>query len=263
MFLLKLEFPTLIPKSLKRLKNARNRAHRRFLKYGGSQFRFSFVQLRREFQFLHRFLYRNYVWSVEQDLKLNSKRFWVYINKSRKSSGFPNRIVYNDVVSNDLQSSVNLFAEYFSSVYNSDTDISKPSFHDLPPITDIGSLDISESEIISAMKLLDTNSSLDCDNFCNLFLNKCCFFLGLPLKIIFQESLISGVFLARWKSSTISPIFKSGPKHDIGNYRGISKLMVVPKLFESIVKAKIYEKVKTLLVPTNMALLPVDRPPLT
>ena len=77
--------PPWFSNSLRRLKNSRNKAHRRFLKLGGTQRRNTFVQLRREFQFLHRFLYRNYVWSVEQDLKSNSKRFWVYINKSRKS----------------------------------------------------------------------------------------------------------------------------------------------------------------------------------
>ena len=191
------------------------------------------------------------MWSVEQDLKFNSKRFWVYINKSRKSSGFPNRMVHNGLVSNNMQTSVNFFADYFihSSVYNSEVNISKPNFSDISPITDFGSIDISETDIISAINRLDNNTSLDSDNLCNLFLKECSLSLILPLKTIFQKSLNSGVFLKRWKSSTITPIFKSGHKHEIVNYRGISKLMVIPKLFESIVKTKIYMKISNAISP--------------
>ena len=208
-----------------------------------------FVQLRREFQFLHRFLYRNYVWSIEQDLQLNSKRFWAYINSSKKSSGFPNQMVYKNRVSTDMQSTVDLFADYFCTVYNSDQNTPVSCYSELAPITDMGFIDISESEIISALRLLDNNASPDRDNICNLVLKNCSAFLGLPLKTIFLESLNSGLFLDRWKFSTITPIFKSGHKHEIENYRGISKLMVIPKLFEAIVKTKIYEKVKNSISP--------------
>ena len=47
--------------SLRRLKNARNKSHKRFLKFGGFRYRRNFEQLRREYQFLHRFLYRKYL----------------------------------------------------------------------------------------------------------------------------------------------------------------------------------------------------------
>ena len=241
--------PPWFSKSLRKLKNARNKAHTRFLSHGGVHFRRIFVQHRREFQFLHRFLYRNYLWSIEQNLKLDSKRFWVYINSSKKSSGYPNQMVYKDQISTDLQTSVNLFADYFCTVYNSDQNIPVPIFSNLSPITDLGSIDISESEVICAMQLLDNNASPDRDNICNLILKNCCAFLGQPLRTIFLESLNSGLFLDGWKFSTITPIFKSGHKHEIVNYRGITKLMVIPKLFEAIVKTKIYEKVKNSISP--------------
>ena len=157
-------------------------------------------------------------------------------------------MVYKDRVSTDLQTSVILFADYFCTVYNSDQNIPVPSFSDLSPITDLGSIDIYESEVISAMRLLDNNASPDRDNICNLVLKNCCAFLGLPLRTIFLESLNSSLFLDRWKFSTITPIFKSGHKHEIDNYRGITKLMVVPKLFEAI-KTKIYEKIRNSISP--------------
>lgn len=45
----------------------------------------------------------------------------------------------------------------------------------------------------------------------------------------------SGVFPNMWKSSYLLPLFKSGNKCDVNNYRGIAKLSCIPKLFEKII----------------------------
>ena len=241
--------PPWFTSSLKRLKNARNKAHKRLIKHGGCQLRNAFVQLRREYQFLHRFLYRNYIWSIESELKSSSKRFWVFINQIRGSSGFPSQMSYNGLTSSDLQSTVDLFADYFKTVYNEDDSSAVTDFTSLSTITDLGSLVILESDVIMAIDSLDDNYTPDRDCICNSFLKNCCQVIAFPLQVIFQDSLRSGVFLDRWKFSCITPIFKSGAKHCMENYRGISQLMVIPKLFEAIVKIKIYECVKNGLTP--------------
>lgn len=52
------------------------------------------------------------------------------------------------------------------------------------------------------------------------------------------------MFLSSWKISYLTPIFKSGRRSDISNYRGIAILPTIAKLFESMVKDILYAQVK-------------------
>ena len=45
------------------------------------------------------------------------------------------------------------------------------------------------------------------------------------------------------------PIHKKEPKHQIENYRGIAKLSTIPKIFEKIVKDKIYVLISRRISP--------------
>jgi len=59
--------------------------------------------------------------------------------------------------------------------------------------------------------------------------------------------LSSGSFQTVWKKSFLVPIFKSGDKCNVINYRPISKLSLIPKLFESLITKKLSNLLSNLL----------------
>ena len=61
-----------------------------------------------------------------------------------------------------------------------------------------------------------------------------------PLKIIFENILLSGIYPEKWKLANITPIHKKGDKQILTNYRPISLLCICGKLFEKIVFNQLY-----------------------
>jgi ribonucleases P/MRP protein subunit RPP40 len=68
--------------------------------------------------------------------------------------------------------------------------------------------------------------------------------LSLPLSIIFNKSLSENKFPSKWKTGFVSPIFKEGDKSKVINYRPVSILCAMSKIFERLVFIKLFDSVK-------------------
>ena len=55
------------------------------------------------------------------------------------------------------------------------------------------------------------------------------------LNLIFNLSLAEGIFPSDWKNARVSPIYKSGSRDECSDYRPISVLSTISKIFEKIV----------------------------
>lgn len=77
------------------------------------------------------------------------------------------------------------------------------------------------------------------DGIPSMFLKSCRLALVRPLYLLFNKSLSLGHFPDFWKKSFVTPIYKSGDKHNVSNYRSIDKMSLIPKKFESIITKKL------------------------
>jgi hypothetical protein len=100
---------------------------------------------------------------------------------------------------------------------------------DGPPL---GSLQFTVLEVMNALLDLDTNKGPSPVGVPPLILKNYALAFELPLCLLFNRSLASCVVPDRWKLSFVTPIFKSGKRNDVSNYRGIAILSTVSKLFE-------------------------------
>ena len=64
------------------------------------------------------------------------------------------------------------------------------------------------------------------------------------LKIIFNDSVMNGVFPDIWKLARVTPIFKSGAKSDANNYRPISVILIFSRMLERLVHDQLFDFLK-------------------
>ena len=61
----------------------------------------------------------------------------------------------------------------------------------------------------------------------------------MPLSFLYNKSLDVGLVPIAWKRSNVTPIHKGGPTDDPGNYRPISVVPVVAKVFEKMIATQL------------------------
>jgi hypothetical protein len=86
------------------------------------------------------------------------------------------------------------------------------------------------------------------DKISNIFFIQCKFVLSSPSFILFNRSLSIGIFPEKWKISYVSPVFKSGDINHVINYRPVSIISIIPKIFKGIVYKKIRPLFKNCII---------------
>ena len=222
-------------------------AHKRYKSSRSMEDYREFSRLRALCGRLTRECYTGYVHTTEQSLFSNLKKFWSFVNSKRKCNEYPNEFTYENRKSCSGQEIVNMFADYFATVYSTDSYDASPCEVSTTNIF-IPEYRIPISAIYTKLSSLDINKGPGPDGIPPILLKSCSFNLSRPLFHIFNLSLHSGIFPDFWKVSFITPIFKSGLRSEVANYRSITISSTVPKVFESLVCDFISPKLDPLLI---------------
>ena len=97
----------------------------------------------------------------------------------------------------------------------------------------------SEAEIIKTIKSLKNTNSLGPDNFPTKFIKLSASLIAPALVKIFNLSIKTGVYPDTLKAAKVIPIFKKGDPTSVNNYRPISVLSPINKIFEKILYARL------------------------
>ena len=99
---------------------------------------------------------------------------------------------------------------------------------------------LNEDIIIEAINELSPNSAAGPDCVPSLLLVNCATELAPVLLPIFSHSLSHGVIPKSWKRDAIIPIYKSGAKTVLSNYRPISLTSVICKVLERMIRKQVF-----------------------
>ncbi|XP_017466462.1 PREDICTED: RNA-directed DNA polymerase from mobile element jockey-like isoform X1 [Rhagoletis zephyria] len=234
-------------KDLKKLKNLKNKFYKKFKTSGNHVYFVKYQHYLKKIDSLNKTLYSNYVRDTELNIKSNPKLFWNYVKSKKGCSSLPTGIFLGDKAAETPSDAANLFAEYFGSNFVQN-DVTSAEFSNISSSLNFGSLILSSEDISNGIIKLRPSTHVDVDGL-SATLIKNCPALVYPLKLIFNKSLSSGTFIDDWKLTTVMPVFKNGNRSDVRNYRPISKLSAISKIFEHTVNAKLNFAVKSIISP--------------
>lgn len=240
------KYPAWYNRPLIKCMREKSKYHRRYKRFGNPRDYDTFALLRTRCKKLIKQCHDVFLSSVEESLENEPKVFWRYVNGKKGRSTVPNTMFYKSKESSDGQGICELFSEFFGSVYSSPSTTVSPESLELPVVfnSTLHNFYFTQSEIALKIKALDGRKGPGPDNIPPKFVKTCCKELLLPLYLIFNKSLETGMFPSRWKVAYIIPIFKSGDKTLCSNYRPISILSCFAKLFESLVYEPLYDHLK-------------------
>ena len=168
-----------------------------------------------------------------------SKKFWREVKVSSKSTRIPHIVNDGVVFLSDTIGQANLFNQQFASNF------SGPSTYDISiddPVSGDDSLcEFSGSEVHSVLSSLNSRKGPGPDGLHSYIFKKCAGVLAYPLSLLYNQAYTSSDLPNIWRSANVVPVFKSGDKRDVRNYRPISLTCIAMKVFERMVSNRLLD----------------------
>ena len=96
------------------------------------------------------------------------------------------------------------------------------------------------NQVLSLLNKLNKSKATGLDKISARLVRECADLICIPLCHIFNQSLSLGIFPEDWKCARVTPLFKQGNHDDMNNYRPISVVPIIAKVFERIVYDQLY-----------------------
>ena len=173
----------------------------------------------------------------------DQKSYWKIVRtliKGTKPSYSIPSLFQNDTVAFTSEDKCDLLNNYFCSVTDLDNrDKDLPRFDDRTDAT-MTNVVVTEQDILDIIEVIDPKKASGPDDFSHILLKKLKMEIIKPLLTIFNKSLELGQFPKQWKHAHVIPIFKKGDNFRPENYRPVSLLSCIGKVFERVVFKYIY-----------------------
>ena len=183
--------------------------------------------------------YDSYITSLGDLCIENPKRFWSFFRSKTRSHSIPVEITDGNSKCSNAKEKATLFNNYFSSLFTHSDNLT-PNFVTPTTPAPIPLPSVTPDEISTILKSLSVNKACPPNDISPFILKTCHLLLSPLLCVLFNLILATGKIPSNWKRAHVVPIFKKGAKSHVGNYRPVSLLPVVSKVFERCIVNHVY-----------------------
>ncbi|XP_031358768.1 uncharacterized protein LOC116182371 [Photinus pyralis] len=190
---------------------------------------------------------------IEADSKTNQKLFYKVLKNLRKDKHHTLKYVKakDDSVLTEEKAIIERWKEYFEELLNLDTQANFLTEEEISYTESEEDSNIQMEELRKTIKYIKKGKSAGHDKINAEMLKN----LGARgtemLTKIFNKAWTTGKVPEDWKLGIIIPLFKKGDSRDCSNYRGITILSVVSKVYEHIMEARLRIQIEEQLADTQ------------
>ena len=147
---------------------------------------------------------------IAKNIKNDPKAFYQYIaSKLLKKESISDLIDKNGCSTKSDTDKCEVLNDFFSSVFTKEDDDNIPNFvYDGEIPNSLSDCNVSINDFEKALSNLKPNKSPGPDNFHPKFFKLCSKSLALPLKLLFDLTLLEGALPMEWKTAEVRPIYK-------------------------------------------------------
>ena len=233
---------------LRRLRRKKNRLHKLAKKFNTLYHWSRFREARNHYNAQIKEAKINAEKKQASDLKdqsnINPKKWWKlaksFLKKdSGKSSSYPPLNVNDNLITDDEEKAQAFNSHFikFSTIDDDNLPIPDDAVRSARTLHDIT---IVEQDIIDLLKGLDLKKASGPDQISQVMLKAAGATIAPSLTKLFNLSLRTCLFPELWKKANVVPLFKKNDTSSIDNYRPVSLLSCVGKLFERAVFKYVY-----------------------
>jgi len=220
-----------------KLKNRKKKLRKRWAKNPSNENWVEFIRVSRMLRIESRKIKRA---QLIGKLGKGSKEFWKEINglmgKQHESISFINN---GSKSSNDKKEIADMFIEFFVAKVEKNIVNYEPKSWDLFNLDDTTSLCFSLAEVKHALMRLSNKKSSGLDGISGFLIKQLSYTLAPYLQYLFNLISQTKIIPPIWKVAKISPVFKKGSSSDINNYRPVSVLITIAKVFELCILSRL------------------------
>ena len=233
-------------KDIRHLRNCKNTAWRQARRRKSAKALLKYKKMRNKLQRALKNNYASYINSLGISVTKNPKKFWSFVKTKTGTKSVPETMKVDNRDVTNKKEIAEAFNKYFNSVFSANEPCNAD--FNVTQNRELCFIQLTEQEVLKILEKLDIKKAKGPDNISPIILKDCRLELCKPLCKLFNMSLSKGYVPEDWRKANVVPIYKSGDRQSVTNYRPVSLLSIISKVLERC----IYNRLSPLISLNNM-----------